>query len=417
MDAFPRLIRVKQEFPAREVEDIPGSVAAEMSRAGLNLRPGARVAIAVGSRGIYRIKGIVRAVAAEIRKREAFPFIVPAMGSHGGATAEGQRGILESYGITEEFVGAPIISSMEVVEIGQTPEGVPVYFDKNAASADAIIPVNRVKPHTDFHGLTESGLLKIMAIGLGKRRGAETIHSYGVFGLREVIPSAARVILARMPVVLGLAILENTYERTARIVALQPGEMEAAERELLKEARSLMPSLPVSHLDVLVVQEIGKNISGVGMDPNITGRMLIRGEKEVDEPHIHRIVALDLTPESHGNALGMGLADVIPRRLLDKVDFEITYTNVITSTGLERGFIPITMENDREAIEVALKTCGRKVEPGNVKLVVIRNTLEITELYISESLLPEVRRRSGVSVLGPPEEMAFDAAGNLVTKV
>lgn len=414
---FPRLFKIAQTFPAPEVEDLEAAVRSEFARVNPNIRPGSRVCLTVGSRGIYGMADIVRYAVDEVKNRGGQPFIVPAMGSHGGATAEGQRAVLAGYGITQAAVGAPVLSSMDVVVLGQTPDGVQVHVDANAAGADAIILINRVKPHTDFSGEIESGLMKIMAIGLGKQKGAETIHSYGIYGLKVVIPHVARAVLARLPAVMGLAILENAHDRIADVVGIHPSQLEEEEKKLLVRARALLPSLPARVLDVLVVQEMGKNISGVGIDPNITGRIRINGQPDREEATISRIVALDLTPESHGNGLGMGVADVITRRLLAKVDLKITYANVITSTFLERGFIPITAENDQEAIAIAIKTCGRRIDPTEARLVQIRNTLEIGEVYVSESILPEVASRDNVRILAGPEAMTFDEGGNLLNQI
>ncbi|MDW7674485.1 MAG: lactate racemase domain-containing protein, partial [Bacillota bacterium] len=355
MVAIPRIVKVRQKFSEDKIANIEEAVHAELKNINLNIKPGANIAIATGSRGICNIAKVVAQLVKEVKALGGNPFIIPAMGSHGGATAEGQQQILADYGITEETMGAPVRATMKVVKLGNNESGVPVYLDKYAYESDGIIAVNRIKAHTDFHGPIESGVIKMLVIGLGKRAGAEAVHTYGIYGLRNYIPSSAKVVLEKAPIMAGIGLIENAYDQTAKIVALRPEEMEAREQELLLESKGLMPSLPFDRFDVLVMNEIGKNISGTGMDTNITGRIQIRGEKDPDKPFIYQLVALDLTEESHGNALGVGMADVVSKKLTDKIDIQKTYTNVITSGFLTRGAIPITMPTDREAIEVALK--------------------------------------------------------------
>ncbi|GAW93788.1 lactate racemase domain-containing protein [Calderihabitans maritimus] len=417
MCRFPRVVKIKQRFDTPKLDDVEGRVEAEIAKVRDRIRPAARIAVAVGSRGIRNLQKIVATVVNKIKEAGGEPFIIPAMGSHGGATVEGQKEVLASYGITEDALGVPVVSNMATVQIGETARGIPVFFDRVAAEADGIVVINRVKPHTDFHGRVESGLLKMLAIGLGKQKGAEMIHSYGIAGLRELIPQAANVILKKMPVLFGLAILENAEDDTADIVALRAEEIEAQEPVLLERARLLMPRLPVQRLDVLVVEEMGKNISGVGLDPNITGRIGIRQQRDAEAPIISRVVVLDLTEESHGNALGMGLADVITRRFRNKVDLSTTYANVITSGFLERGFIPLVMPSDQEAIDLALRTCGRRVEPATARLMLIKNTLELGELYVSTALLPEVEQNPQVEILEGPVPLIFNEDGELIIRI
>ncbi len=412
--SFPRLVRAALKFPASQLTDIPGTIATEFRKIQHNIRPGQRIALAVGSRGIANIALMVKNLVDLVREAGGEPFIIPSMGSHGGATAAGQREVLASYGITEETMGIPILSDMATVVVAHTPGGLPVYVDTHAARADGIILLNRIKAHTDFHGPLESGLMKMIAIGLGKRAAAELLHSYGAGGLAELMPEVARTGLAHLPILMGFAVLENAYDQTARIIGLLPGEMEEREKELLVESKAMLPALPFPVLDVLVVREMGKNLSGTGMDTNITGRVRIRGQADVPTPDIARVVALDLTEESHGNALGIGTADVVTKRLVDKMDMETTYANVITTGFLERGFIPIIQPDDAHAIQVAMKTCGRPVPPAEVRLVVIKNTLEIGEIYISEGLLAEAAGNANVEILSAPHPMVFDASGNLV---
>lgn len=414
---FPRVARVRVKMPSAPLTDVAGEVRKQIHRLLDGAVAGSHVAVAVGSRGINNLLTIVAAAVEELKGRGLHPFIVPAMGSHGGATAAGQAEVLASYGITEAALGVPVRSSMEVRLLGHTPEGLPVYCDANAAGADAVLLINRVKPHTDFHGEHESGLVKMLAIGLGKRDGAELLHSYGAGGLRDMMPRVAREMLRHLPVLGGLAIVEDAYDRTARVEGLKPAEFETVEKELLAQARELMPALPFSRLDVLVVQEMGKNLSGTGMDTNMIGRIRIGGQEDPPAPAISRIVALDLTPDSHGNGLGVGLADVITRRLYDRIDLATTYANVITTGFLERGFIPITVPTDREAVTVALKTCGRRVKSEEARLAVIKNTLDIGEILVSAGLGEEVAQSPNLEFLGPWEPLLFDGSGALQTRL
>lgn len=408
---LPKLAKIKQTFPDEHIEDIEEAVRRELAASGLHIRQGSSIALAVGSRGVANIDRVVRATVDWLKAAGASPFIVPAMGSHGGATAEGQRQVLAGYGVTEEAMGAPVRSSMEVVELPNGSLGHRVFMDKFAYASDGVIVINRVKVHTDFHAPTESGMLKMCVIGLGKHRQALEMHSFGVYGLRELIPIAARHILSLGKVVLGIGLVENAYDQTMAIKAALPAQMEAEEIKLLNLCRAHMPSLPIDCLDLLIVDELGKDVSGAGVDPNITGRLMIRGEAEPDKPRITNIVITDLTEASHGNALGIGFADVITERLRAKVDFKATYENVVTSTFLERGKMPIVAETDRMAVEYALRTCGRR-DLDTVRVIRIKNTLHLGELYASEAVLEEIKLRSNVSVAGPLEELC-DGDGNL----
>jgi len=415
--SFPRVVKAHQRFETPALEDIEGAVRSELERLGVpgRIRPQMRVALTGGSRGIYQIARILAAVAAEVRRAGAEPFVVPAMGSHGGATAEGQVGMLESLGMTEQALGCPIRSSMDTVVLGRLPSGLDVHIDRNAYEADAIIPVNRVKPHTDFKGEIESGLAKICAIGLGKRSGAEQIHARGTKGLRTLLAPAAQYMVQQTGKFLcGVAILENAYERTARIEAVPADQIGGPrEVELQREAKGLMASLPFDQIDVLIVDEMGKNVSGTGMDTNILGRMMIHGEPEFTCPDVTALVVLDLTEASHGNAVGIGLADVTTQRLASKVDLEATYINGITSGvgGVQRAKMPSVLPTDRAAIAVALRACARP-DPQNARLVRIKNTLELSELWISESLLSEARAHARLTVDGVPRSMAFGPDGD-----
>ncbi|ABG05897.1 conserved hypothetical protein [Rubrobacter xylanophilus DSM 9941] len=411
---FPRVARIGQSFPRPGVGDVEAAVRERCRRPEIRsrLRPGMRVAITAGSRGISDIPAILRALAGAVREAGGEPFVVPAMGSHGGATAEGQAAVLRSLGVTEETVGAPVRSSMEVVELGRTRRGVPVYMDRLAFGADGVIVAGRIKPHTDFHAEIESGLLKMAAIGLGKHRGALTLHALGVEGIRDHMVEAGRLVFGSGKVLFGLAVVENAYGETALLEAVPPEEVVPRERRLLEEARRLAPALPVARADVLFVDELGKDYSGTGMDTNVIGRFRIPGVEEPERPRVRYLVVGDLSPASHGNALGVGLADLITRRLFEKIDLRATNANVLTSTFLERGKIPPVLENDREAIAAALR-CSWGTDPEGAGFVRIPNTLELGELYVSESLLEEALS-GGAEVIEPPRELAFDGEGNLL---
>lgn len=395
----PKLLKIKQVFPRPCIGDLEKTIYQELSDTGINIIKGASIAIAVGSRGIANIDRIVKTTVKWVKEMGGEPFIIPAMGSHGGGTASGQTAILESYGISEATMGVPVKSSMEVVELpaGDLPNK--VYMDKFAFEADGTIVINRVKPHTDFHGLSESGILKMCVIGLGKHRQALEIHSFGVQGLRELIIPTARQVLKQGKIILGVAIVENAYDETAIIKAVKPSDFETVEAELLAIARTNIPRFPVDKLDILLIDEMGKDISGVGMDPNITGRVGIKGVLDADVPDIKNIIVRDLTDASHGNAIGIGLADFITRRVFEKINFKVTYENVLTSTFLERGKIPIIAETDQQALQFALRRCG-KVLSEQAKIIRIKNTLKLSELYVSQAVLNEIVNRSDIRISG-----------------
>lgn len=399
---IPPLYQVRQRWATAPLPDIAGTVCQQLGAVGLRERiaPGMRVAITAGSRGIRDIVVVLRAAVAWLREAGAEPFIVPAMGSHGGATVQGQLAILHHLGITEQAVGCPILATMDVVTVGHLDHGTPVCLDRHAAEADGILLINRIKPHTSFKADIESGLAKMAAVGLGKRVGAEFVHSRGVAGLRTHIVPMARIIVEQGRVLAGLAILEDAHEQTAEIVALPPAEIGGAgEAALLARSKDLMARLPFDQLDVLVVEEIGKNISGTGMDTNVIGRLRIPGEAEPAHPHISVIVALDLTEASQGNAVGMGLADIVTAHLASKVDFVTTYTNNLTAglIGLQRGALPITLPTERDAVAMAVRVCGQP-DPSAVRMVRIRNTLLLENLLVSAALLPEVAQHSHLEV-------------------
>jgi len=410
--ALPKFAKIRQNFQAESMTNIPKKVADEFIQvqADDKVKPGMEIAITVGSRGIANIPLIVKSTADEIKKRGATPFIIPAMGSHGGATAEGQIEVLDGLGVTEESTGCEIRSSMEVVEIGKTSAGIPVYIDQHAYQADGIIVMGRVKPHTDFKKEIESGVLKMASIGMGKHKQALALHSYGIKGIRDMMPDVGKVAIRNSNTLFGVAIVENAHEETAIIEAILPDEIEMRERELLTKAFDLMPSLPVNELDILVVDEIGKNYSGTGMDTNIIGRIRVLGVEEPKKPDIKYVIASDLSEASHGNALGIGLADLTTNRLFEKIDFAAMNENVITSTFLDRAKIPIVLESDEAALEAAMRaTWG--VASDQARIARIPNTLHIGELYVSEVIFNELKEQENIEVIEDLHDMEFNTDG------
>ena len=406
---FPVMYKIEQEFDTCKIKDTKETVLRELEPLKNMIRPGMRIAITAGSRGIANICLILKTTVDYVKSLGAKPFIVPAMGSHGGATTEGQIKVLEKLGITTEIMGVPIFSSMEVVNIGETFDGVPVYIDKNAFNADGIIVVNRVKQHTDFHGEIESGLMKMLAVGLGKHHGCSTIHAHG---LRDTIPKVARVLLKKTPVLFGLAILENSRDEVYKLKGVLPQDFEREDKLLLKESKAIVPTLPWDDLDILVVDEMGKNFSGTGMDTKIIGRIRVPGEEEMKTPRINKIVVLRLSEDSCGNALGIGLADITTKALVDKIDFKVTYANIILTTYLERGKIPLIMENDKEAIKTAMLTIGN-IPIDKIKLAVIPNTVHLEELHATSAAIEDIMDKSKISVLDEGYPMSFDGRGAL----
>ncbi|MBW3628492.1 MAG: DUF2088 domain-containing protein [Gemmatimonadetes bacterium] len=406
-----RLTPIRQSFPRPVLTDVEGEARAAV-RTQLSIAAGARIAIAVGSRGIANLDRIVAATVASVRELGGEPFIIPAMGSHGGATAEGQREVLAGYGVTEARVGCPVVASMEVAELpGAGEPGLPAYMDRHAYESDGVILINRIKPHTDFHDRYESGLVKMAVIGLGKDVQARQIHRFGVRGLVNLVPRMAAHILASGKVLLGLGVVENAYDETMVVEAIAPGRIMDREPELLAIAAANMPRLPVDRLDVLIIDQMGKDISGVGMDTNIIGRMHIRGQPEPARPDIAMIVVGDLTDASHGNATGMGLADITTRRMFGKIDFAATNVNVATSGFLQRAKLPMVAETDAEAVAWALRGSGPH-EPDAERVVRIRDTLHVSEMYVSRAVLEEIRDREGVEMVGEPT-VCFDEGGKL----
>lgn len=412
---FPRLIPVRQNFDAPQLDDVAAATAQALEPLRSRVRPAMSVAITAGSRGIHDKPTVVRAAGEWLRSVGAEPFVVPAMGSHGGATAEGQVQMLADLGMTEESLGMPIRATMETVEIDRLPGGPAVHLDAHAAKADAVLAVNRIKAHTDFKGEIESGIAKIIAIGLGKRRGAEGIHAYGPANLGVWIPRVARRIVETGKILGGLGIVENAYDRAAQIALLGPEDIAGeGEARLLAGAKQLMATLPFDEIDVAVIDVMGKNVSGSGMDPNVIGRMMIRGTPDLERPRITNIAVLDVTDVSHGNVVGLGLADFIPFRILEKVDLRITYINAMTAGlgGPQRAQVPMAMATDRSAVAAAILTCGR-ADPTGIALVRMRNTLDLEHLLVSETLRDQVLAEPRLEITGDPVPMRFDGDGQL----
>ncbi len=372
--------------------------------------PTGKVAIGVGSRGVARIDEVVAALVQALKEADAQPFVVPAMGSHGASTAEGQARVLAHLGVSEDRVGCPVRATMETVKLGETPAGVSVYMDRNAHEADSVVVVNRVKPHTAFRGTVESGPTKMLAIGLGKQRGAHSIHSAGWGNIDRTIPEAARVAVKSGKVAFGLATVENADEEPCKIVAIPASDLEAGEAPLLEEAKRNLARLPFDDLDVLVVDEIGKNVSGDGADPNVTGRYATTAAS--GGPKVQRMVYLGLTEETGGNANGLGMADVVTERLVAGMDRPSTYMNALTSTTPQPVKIPMTMPSDEMAVAAALTMCAG-VAPARVRLVRIQNTLRLGRMWVSEALLGEVEDDERLTVVEGPRPMRFGEDGAL----
>jgi len=411
--AYPRMLRIRQRLEGPALQDIPGAVHDTMRSLNLQgkVKPGQSVAITSGSRGVANIAAITKAVVNELKGLGLKPFIVPTMGSHGGATAEGQLKILEHYGITEASMGCPLKSSMAVVEIGKV-KGTTVFCDKNAWEADHIAVLGRIKAHTDFDGEIESGLFKMMAIGLGKQHGAENYHRAGHhYSYAEIFPLVGQAVLDSGHVLFGLGIVENGSEQTAKLQAVLPKEFAPVEKALLKEAKVWMARIPFDKIDVLIVDELGKNISGSGMDPNVIGRPSV--QKPAGKPHVRMLFVRDVTPEAEGNAIGVGLADMTTSRLVQKIDYAAMHMNAITSGVAEAARVPMAFDTDRKAIDTALGMIGL-TPPEQARVVRIKNTLLLTEMDVSEAMLSEVEANERLSPASAPAELGFDGSGNLL---
>ena len=411
---IPRMVEIRQKFDNTciDVENIKSTVFSELDRQAVSstIKKDMRIAITVGSRGICNIPLITKSIVEYVKSKDAVPFIIPAMGSHGGATAKGQRELIESYGVTEEYVGCQIISSLETVEVGKTDDGESVRVDKHAYEADGIIVCGRIKPHTAYRGDYESGLMKMLSIGLGKQYGAEIMHADGFGSFGEKVPKFGLVILKNAPVLFGIALIENAYDHTREIIAITPDEIILEEPKLLKRAKSFMPRILFDRCDVLIVDEIGKNISGDGMDPNISGRFPTPyATGGIDA---QRVAVLDLTEETHGNACGIGLADCTTDRLFNKFDREATYPNAITNTVMGEMKIPMILNSDENAIKVAIKSCN-EIDKEHPRVVRIKNTLCMESILISEAMLKEIKGNDKIEVVGELDYLKFDKNGNL----
>ncbi|MBE7719309.1 lactate racemase domain-containing protein [Lacrimispora indolis] len=417
---LPRMFHARQTFPRLVIspEEIPAVINRELGQERFSslIRPGMEIAVTAGSRGIRNVDIITKAIVDFVKANGAHPFIVPAMGSHGGATAEGQLEVLASYNITPETMECPIKSSMEVVELGYSELGKPVAIDRNAWEADGIIVSCRLKPHNAFRGPYESGPCKMMTVGLGKQAGASIVHGDGMDVIAQNIPTMAKVVLEKAKILFAIPCLENAYDETCKIEAILASDILKREPELLKFAFSNMPRLIVGEADVLVVDEIGKNYSGTGVDPNITGTFST--PYATGGIKVQRTCFLNLSKESHGNALGCGLASAITRKIFDEMDLEKMYPNCITSTVLASARIPCIVADDREAIQICIKTCN-KIDQKHVRVIRIANSLHIDRIMLSESYYEDVKngRYPGVEALGQPEELQFDELGNVITPI
>lgn len=405
-------VRIRQPFePA--LDDLAGSVVRALDGSAhlFDLGPGAPVAVAVGSRGIARIDEIARVCVGWLKSRGFVPFIVPAMGSHGGGTAEGQRGVLAALGVTEAAMGCEIRSSMETVTYGTIATGATCHFDANAAGADGVLVINRVKAHTSYDRPVESGLTKMLAVGLGKAQGAAQVHVTGPRGLADVLPRLAERVIERSPLKAGLALLENADKGISHVEIAAPSEFHATDERLLIRSKAAMARLPFDRLDGLIIEEVGKDISGSGIDPAISGRTDIRGVENPATPFIHKIVALGLSARTGGNGLGVGMADFIPRRLAHALDLKAMYMNSVTATILEKSFIPIVLPDDRTCLRALVATCWADGPP---RLCQIRSSLHLDRIRVTEALLPELRRSGAIIEEGAARPPEFDEDGNLV---
>lgn len=413
-----KIKKIKQIFCQDSIPDIPGYIHQAFINSDLpnRIKPGDKIGITVGSRGITNIKLIAQQIIRELMALQVKPHILAAMGSHGGATSQGQKEILGSYDITEKEMGVPILSSMETTQIGTVEDMIPVYFNREAMALDGIIALNRVKLHTDFKSdAIESGMSKILVIGLGKRDGAESVHSLGVYGLKNIIPQAAKLIIEKAPIIQGIGIIENGYDETMEIKFSPPDHIIRTDHQLLEKCKEIFPALPCDNIDVCLVKEMGKNISGTGMDTNVIGRLDINGEIEAGRPKINKLVVFDITEQSHGNALGIGLSDITTRKLVNKINFITTYANTITSTFLNRAKIPITAETEREAVEIALKTCWQP-NRNKVRLLIMKNTLDLENLYVSESIWNDIQNNKNIQSCGSWDQLSFTNDGEMKIK-
>lgn len=409
---IPKMVKVEQTFDDTKIENYEEALQAELNQEKIKrlIKPGMEIAIAVGSRGIDKVVESTRETVKFLKEMGAKPFIVPSMGSHGGATAEGQKAVLAHLGVTEASVGAEIRSSMEVIQVGALDNGLPVYIDKYASVADGIVVINRVKPHTAFRYSIESGIMKMIAIGLGKQKGAEACHQLGFQHMGKHIVLMSKMLIEKTPILFGVATVENAYDKVREVQVMTAEEIEAEEPKLQERAKSYMPRIHFDQIDVLVIDQIGKNISGDGMDPNITGRYPTPYAH--GGPDVNKMVVLDLTEETEGNANGVGTADFTTQRLVDKTDWAATYANGLTSTVVAPTKQATTLANDMQAIQAAIKTCN-VLDFTTVRIVRIKNTLELSTIEISEPMLEEAKEKEHLKIISEPYELTFDENGNL----
>lgn len=414
---LPKMLRIKQKLEAPFIENVHNEVVSgiESINLGSNIREGQTVAIGCSSRGIENYAAIVKATVESLLKLNLKPFIFPAMGSHGAASSAGQQKVLENYGISENAMSVPIKSSLEVVKIGETEDQLPVYIDKFASAADHIVLINRIKPHTEFDSDIESGLMKMMAIGLGKKTGATIYHkAIMVHGYSKVIKSVARKVLQSGKILFGVGVVENGFSQSSQIGVLKSFELEVKEKELLLEAKRLTSRLPFEDVDVLIIDEMGKDISGTGFDTKVVGRILMPlVAKEPDTPRVKRIVVCNLTENTEGNADGVGIADFVTQRLVDKIDFNTLYVNAIAGCETEHAKIPLTLKNDQEAIEIAIGSLGM-ISQEKLKIIRIENTLRLGEVMVSEAYLNEISQREDLEIIAESRPMDFKTNGNLM---
>jgi hypothetical protein len=410
---IPRIVKVRQWFERPKIDDVESELCSRLRERGVlsKVKENQRIAITVGSRGISNQPLLVKTLVEEIKKAGGDPFLIPAMGSHGGATAEGQRDMLIGMGFEESYIGAPIRATMEVVQIGTSEDNLPVCIDRYAHEADGIVVINRIKPHVAFRGKYESGLVKMITIGLGKQKGADICHDLGFGQMEKNLLAIARITLKEANILFAIGLLENAYHETCRIEVLLADEIEREEPALQEESKRLMPRLPFDSLDVLIIDEIGKDISGTGFDTNIVGRY--HTPYASGGPNITRIAALDVTDISHGNASGLGILDFTTQRAFEKFVFEQTYPNSLTSTVPTTVKIPMVLKNDRQTIQAAIKTCNI-LKKEEVRLVRIKNTLSLGEIEVSDTLLNEVKGRSDLEIQGELYSFGFDKEGNLI---
>ena len=420
MSAYPRVFRVRQLFDVEQVDDVAAAVDSSLAALdlGAKIQAGDTVAISAGSRGTANIDIAIGAIVKHLQALGAEPFVVPAMGSHGGGTAEGQREILAGYGITEEMMGCPILASMETVVVCEAAEGFPVHFDKHAWEADHVVVCNRVKPHTHFVGEIESGLMKMMLIGLGKHNGAKIYHRAIMdFSFAQIVRSVAKEVLDKCGVIAGVALVENQLDKTGKVAAVQPYELEDREKELLVEAKRMMPTIPFEDVDLLAIDQIGKDVSGSGMDTNTIGRKYNDHKaSEGETPRVRFVAVRGLTTATHGNATGLGMSEFCRSRVTREVDKKITRINCITGGHVTAAMAPLDYETDREIVDVVLQSCGL-TSPENIRFVWIHNTLDVAEFICSEAYWDQVQSREDLEIISDLHELPFDAEGNWVDNV